>query len=104
MAEAHFSDHGDGCWSLAGELDFTSVPGLLGELQGVTRAGRKVELDLQAVTRADSAGLALLIEFLRTAGRAGNSVHFVNVPEQLLSIARVSGLDSILSLSTAAEA
>jgi phospholipid transport system transporter-binding protein len=56
------------------------------------------------VTRADSAGLALLIEFLRTAGHAGNSVHFVNVPEQLLSIARVSGLESILSLSTAAQA
>ena len=104
MAEAHFSDRGDGRWSLAGELDFASVPALVGELQGVTRTGSTLELDLQGVTRADSAGLALLIEFLRTAGRAGNSVQFVNVPEQLLSIARVSGLDSILSLSSPATA
>jgi phospholipid transport system transporter-binding protein len=104
MAEAHFSDRGDGRWSLTGELNFTSVPGLLDELQGIARTGQTVELDLQAVTRVDSAGLALLIEFLRSAGRAGNSVQFVNVPEQLLSIAQVSGLDAILSLSSAATA
>ncbi len=58
-----------------------------------------IEIDLKGVTRADSAGLALLVEWLRAAERAGKSISFVNVPVQLSSIARISGLDEILSLS-----
>ena len=43
--------------------------------------------------------LALLVEWLRESERAGQRIAFVNVPPQLLSIARVCGLDKILSLS-----
>ena len=98
MAETGFSEQGDGRWSLSGTLDFETVPALLGRVPAVVRTAGPVEIDLQAVTRADSAGLALLIECLRAADRSGNAVHFVNVPQQLLSIARVSGLQEILSL------
>jgi len=98
MADARFSDRGDGHWSLAGELDFGSVPDLLFEVKGRVRGNGAIELDLSDVTRADSAGLALLIECMRAAARAGRSMRFINVPEQLHSIARVSGLDGILSL------
>ncbi len=54
-------------------------------------------LDLRGVTRADSAGLALLVEWLREARRRRIDVHFENIPAQLLAIARVSRLDSILA-------
>ena len=55
-------------------------------------------VDLRDVTRADSAGLALLVEWLRESEHTGNEIVFTNVPDQLLSIARVCGLDEILSL------
>ena len=59
----------------------------------------QITVDLKGVTRADSAGLALLVEWLRESENAGNSIEFVNVPTQLLSIARVCGLEEILSLN-----
>ena len=99
MADAQLVENGDGSWLLQGELDFASVPSVLRHA-GVNMLGKeRVTVDLKGVTRADSAGLALLVEWLRESEIDGNSIEFVNVPAQLLSIARVSGLEDILSLN-----
>ena len=76
------------------------------QLDTVTRArragvdlldGRKtLTLDLQGVTRSDSAGLALLIEWMRAARQRRVQVHFENVPAQLQAIARASRLERML--------
>lgn len=98
MDDAQLVENGDGSWLLQGELDFMSVPALL-QHAGMNMLGRElVTVDLKGVTRADSAGLALLVEWLRESESAGNRIEFVNVPAQLLSIARVCGLEQILSL------
>ncbi|HAJ91291.1 MAG TPA: anti-anti-sigma factor [Gammaproteobacteria bacterium] len=99
MAEPQLVENGDGSWLLQGELDFASVPSVL-KHAGVNMLGKEqITVDLKGVTRADSAGLALLVEWLRESESAGNSIKFVNVPAQLLSIARVCGLEEILSLN-----
>ena len=98
MADAQLVENNDGSWLLQGELGFSSVSAVL-EHAGVNMLAKKqLTVDLKDVTRADSAGLALLVEWLRESELAGNSIEFVNVPAQLLSIARVCGLDDILSL------
>lgn len=98
MADAQLVENDDGSWLLQGELGFSSVSAVL-EHAGVNMLAKKqLTVDLKDVTRADSAGLALLVEWLRESELAGNSIEFVNVPAQLLSIARVCGLDDILSL------
>ena len=99
MAEARLTVNSDGCWLLEGELGFASVPAILAHPGADITGTAAVEVDLKGVTRADSAGLALLVEWLRESERAGQQIAFVNVPPQLLSIARVCGLDGILSLS-----
>ena len=83
---------------VAGELNFATVPLLLeqGNALLAGRAGARVSLDLREVTRGDSAGLALLIEWMRTARRQGSAIEFRNIPPQMLAIARVSGLDDVL--------
>ena len=83
---------------VTGELNFATVPALLeqGNALLAARAGARVSLDLRAVTRGDSAGLALLIEWMRTARRHGSAIEFRNIPPQMLAIARVSGLDGVL--------
>ena len=99
MADAQLVENGDGSWLLQGELGYMSVPSVL-QHAGVNMLGKeRITVDLKGVTRADSAGLALLVEWLRESESAGNSIEFVNVPAQLLSIARVCGLEEILSLS-----
>jgi len=99
VADTRIADVGDGRWQIEGELGFKSVPGVLEKAGSLLTGGEKIEMDLKGVTRVDSAGLALLVEWLREAERAGKSISFVNVPVQLMSIARISGLDAILSLS-----
>ena len=99
MADAQLVENGDGSWLLQGELGYLSVPSVL-QHAGVNMLGKeRIKVDLKGVTRADSAGLALLVEWLRESESAGNSIEFVNVPAQLLSIARVCGLEEILSLN-----
>lgn len=83
---------------VAGELDFTTVVQVLNDALPLLGAGAEIRIDLQGVTRSDSAGLALLIEWMRAAQRLGKSVQFLNIPSQMLDIARVSSLDQVLPL------
>ena len=96
-AEATCSDQGGGRWLLTGELGFATVPGLL-DGAGRDLAVSASEVDLAGVTRADSAGLALLIAWTRARNSTGKPIRFTHVPAQLLSIARVCGLEDILPL------
>lgn len=98
MAEATLVDNGAGRWLLQGELGFQSVSAVLRDAGTRMQGEARLEVDLKGVTRADSAGLALLVEWLRESENAGNEIVFINVPDQLLSIARVCGLNEILSL------
>ncbi len=87
---------GETGWLLSGELNFETVPALLQHRGVQMEAGKNLTIDLAEVTRVDSAGLALMIEWLRESERKNLDMTFTNVPEQLLSIARVCGLDEIL--------
>ena len=99
MAESRLVAKSAGHWLLEGELGFATVPAVLAHPGTDIRGTADLEVDLKGVTRADSAGLALLLEWLRESEQAGRRIAFVNVPPQLLSIARVCGLDEILSLT-----
>ena len=100
MAEPVLTETGNGRWLLEGDLSFSSVPAILKlSARGLT-ASREIQVDLKGVTRADSAGLALLVEWLRESERAGKVITFSNVPKQLLAIAMLCGLDEILSFKS----
>lgn len=84
---------------ISGEVDFNTVPVLANESQALFSAGGSaITVDLGAVTRADSAALALLVQWLRNAEQQQQTLTFRNVPKNLMSIAGVSGLDEILLL------
>ena len=54
-------------------------------------------IDLSGVTRADSAGLAVMLEWLRQARALGRRLVFVSVPPRLDALIRVSGLGALLN-------
>jgi len=89
----------DGCFILEGVLDFQSVPGIWQQGLALFAEAPSLVLDLQQVSRSDSAGLALLIEWMRFARSHNKPISFINMPSQMLAIARVSSLDNILPLS-----
>ena len=87
---------------VSGEICFGSVHQLLDEGRSAIRAlsGNEAVLDLSAVTKADSAGLALVVDWVRTAQQRGTQLQVVGVSPQLLDIASVSGLDDFLFRSS----
>lgn len=86
-------------WALQGDLCFASVPGLLEKSQRELDFSTQLSLDFSGITHADSAGLALLLEWLDLSHQAGGRLHFSQLPESLLDIAKVSNLDGLLPLA-----
>ena len=95
MTDARITVQGDR-WMLSGEIDFDTVPSLLAHPGANMVRDRHVQVDLAEVTRVDSAGLAMMVEWLREAQDKGLGISFNNVPEQLQSMARICGLEDIL--------
>lgn len=56
-----------------------------------------LQIDLAEVTRTDSAGLALLVEWLRAASRQGGRIEFLNLPPQMLALAEAANLEHVLA-------
>lgn len=91
----------DGQFQISGELSFATVTAVLeeGRERLFLNAGECVDLDLAGVSRADSAGLALLIEWMRQAQKRQVAIRFHHLPEQLLAIARAGELDGLLPVA-----
>jgi phospholipid transport system transporter-binding protein len=85
---------------LHGELSFTTVMDLSRRSAPLLWQDESVTLDLAGVTRTDSAGLALLIEWLRMAHRNGKAIWFRNIPPQMMAVAAVVGLDELLPVAS----
>ena len=99
MSEAQIKSLGDGRMQLSGVLDLDSVPELLSAIEALNYDAAAVTVDLRGVERSDSAGVALLVAWMRKARQAQRDIRFLNMPSQMLNIARVSGLDAILPLA-----
>lgn len=95
---ANLTAVGPGRMALAGELTFTTAPALWDAAERLlaARASDQVDVDLGGVTRADSAGLALLVGWLSRAQGAGVKLRYLAVPERLRAIAHISEVDGLL--------
>lgn len=90
-----------GLYAIDGELNLQTVPDVSKQLPELL-SGLKDEsltFDLAAVSRSDSAGVALLIEVMQLAKKANLKLNFSNLPQQMKDIAGVSGLLDILPIS-----
>jgi phospholipid transport system transporter-binding protein len=82
-------------WRVSGELSFATVGALLTEFTERAASSPPKVLDLSEVTRTDSAGLALLIEWVKQTKQAPITFH--NLPVQMLNLAKVSGVQEMLT-------
>lgn len=82
-----------------GQLTFATARGArqLG-LTALRGAGTgAVEIDCGAVGLADSAGLAVLLDWLSAAKGAGQALRYAHLPEDLVALARISEVDELLA-------
>ena len=81
---------------VTGVLDFDTVTDLLAAGSAAILSGDAAIIDLSGVTSSDSAGLALLIEWLSVAREAGRKLRYENVSAQIKQIAGLSEVDELL--------
>ena len=93
-----FDPHGrTGSFLLTGEMTFrTSLPAIREAASIIDAAYTPLQFDLSGVSRADSAGVGLLIEWQRLAARARCELRYTNMPKTLESIMRVTWLLAML--------
>jgi phospholipid transport system transporter-binding protein len=101
MIDARLIPCGEGRYSLEGALDFATVPRIVASGSALFRRDAVVEIDLADVETANSAGLALLLEWLDIARARGAHLTYRNLPDSLARIAAVSNLASILPVAPA---
>lgn len=92
-----FIKRAPGQFALYGELSFFTVTdALLKASRLFNKQESQLVIDLSGLTRVDSAGLAVLLEWMVLARAESQQIRFANLPGQLLGIARVSGVDRLL--------
>jgi phospholipid transport system transporter-binding protein len=87
--------------AVSGPLTFETAPGWYQSSSAWFKAGGDLIIDLAQVSRTDSAGLALMIEWLRRAKAANCKLRFVGIPAQVQTLIRVNGLQHALLNSAA---
>jgi phospholipid transport system transporter-binding protein len=102
LSRAKLESLGGGRFRVSGVLDATTVGELLKQSQDRFANLDRIEIDFAGVSEGDSAGLALLIEWLRFAKDAQRPIQFANVPGQVSALARISEVDDLLTASTLA--
>jgi len=94
---ASISINGD-TLTLSGVLDHESV--LEVDQQGqqwlVQSPSVDCKLDLGAITYSSSAGIALLLGWLRIAQQQQKNLHFLKAPANMIALAKVGGLEDLL--------
>lgn len=96
MNNAELVGEGDGRFALRGQLDFATVDALLRQGNKLFDGVDPVVLNLKGVTRANSAGFALLLEWLDRAHQQGRNLYVVHLPQSLVDIARISNGSELL--------
>jgi phospholipid transport system transporter-binding protein len=92
-----FEHRGDGRFAIQGDLSFHTAVKALDQSKELFASHATIEVDLGGVKRADSAGLALLLEWVNWARATEREITFRNIPAQIVSIAQISEVEDMLS-------
>lgn len=103
MSQARIEPAGDRHFRVSGVLDYATVAALEARGRLLLAATADAVVDLSGVERANSAGLALLLEWLDQARAARRRLRYEGVPESLLEIAATSNVAVLLPVVATGE-
>jgi phospholipid transport system transporter-binding protein len=88
---------GAGRFRVSGVLDASTAREVLEQSESRFEQFKELDVDLGGVGESDSAGLALLIEWLRLARQGEKTIRFANVPAQIEALARISEVEDLIA-------
>ncbi|PKF51419.1 STAS domain-containing protein [Enterovibrio nigricans] len=89
--------HTNGHYCLSGELDRDTVPPFWKCRTNWLPEGKTVTLDLAALQRVDSAGMAMLLHLQQLLNENHQSLILRNVPEPLRMLLTLSNVESLFA-------
>ncbi|MBI5920973.1 MAG: STAS domain-containing protein [Betaproteobacteria bacterium] len=90
-------DRGNHCIEVVGPMTVEHAKSLAREGIAALRRTDTV-FDLSPVTRVDSSALAVIFSWMRVAQASGRSVHVINAPKNLVNLAKVYEVVTLLPL------
>ena len=97
MSKYRLEDLGDGRFSLSGEMSFDTAERILRDSEEPFEAHTQLNIDLDGVTMSDSAGLALLLEWVTWANHTVREIRFTGMPERVSAIAKTTEVEPLLT-------
>lgn len=89
---------GDASLRVTGALTFATAARAWseGERELARCQGPRIEIDCSGLSAADSAGLAVLVQWLASGRRQGREVALRGLPRAVVDIARISELEELI--------
>ena len=95
MLGSNLVQQAPGRYAIQGDLSFATVNDLLERSRTLFVGEAQLEIDLSGVSHADSAGLALLIEWLKNAKSQHQKIKYLSMPLQLSALAEISEIKDL---------
>lgn len=96
MTDNGFTARDNGLFEVSGRMTFQTVPQFMAHTHEWLQGGSgQVTVDMHGVTLADSAGLALMLEWLQMARAAKREIVFTHIPDQVRDLIHVNGLQRV---------
>ncbi|OAI25776.1 lipid asymmetry maintenance protein MlaB [Methylomonas koyamae] len=95
MSKLALIEQASGYYTLEGSLTFASINKQTPKSFRLLKGMDSMCIDLSHVKATDSAGLALMIEWVRLSRMSRVQLRFENIPDQLLALAKLSGFNEI---------
>ena len=90
-------DLGEGRFALSGDMTFATAEQILRQSEEPFSEHTRLEIDLSGVERADSAGLALLLEWITWANHSVREIRFLDMPTRVQAIAETTEVEKLLT-------
>ncbi len=90
--------HSPGVFTLSAECTIAESAPLQADLSRLLNKDTPVTLDAKELQRIDTAGMQVIVAFVRERNASGRQVEWRNTPPTLLSAARLLGLGTLLGL------
>ena len=93
MPRLKLTEQAPGHFTVEGNLTFASIDQQSMHSFKFLKGMDSICIDLSQVGMTDSAGLALMIEWIKQSRMSRVKLSFKNIPPQLLALAKLSGFD-----------
>ena len=93
-ADIHFQDNH---FVVAGELNFFNVMSVYEKSLPQLKKCSELLFDFSQVQSSDSAGLALIIEWIKYSKKSHKPIQFIHLSNAIVSIAKAAGIDSLIN-------